>query len=266
LQTQKSIVRDRSIAIFISGFVLFVTALLFFSFFNIDSASFGSKLTLPTDIKSLKLLKHSLNKIIEANFFNVALAFGSFYVLKHTFSLPGSAILNVLAGDMFGTTFGFLIACICTAVGSSCCYWISYSFCRRLMRKWFASKLDSLSTRVRRERVQGNLFYYLVFVRLLPFAPHSFLNLACPLIDVPFRLFFPSVFFGLMPYNFMTVQAGGLLNEIESLEDVLNFSVMLKILAIGLLVLLPVVLKRFLRKQGSDIDIVSDLQPHHNVS
>eukprot|EP01116_Phalansterium_solitarium_P001985 TRINITY_DN11844_c0_g1_i1.p1 TRINITY_DN11844_c0_g1~~TRINITY_DN11844_c0_g1_i1.p1 ORF type:complete len:190 (+),score=7.13 TRINITY_DN11844_c0_g1_i1:29-571(+) len=148
-RSQHSTASDGHLKVLTVLTVLITISAFFYAVFHINRNTDGPGLSIPTDIASLKLLKHTFHSLIEENFFYVALSFTTFYLLKHTFSLPGSAILNVLAGDIFGVTVGFSLACFCTAVGASMCYWLSYSFGRTFFRRMFARKLDALSRRVR---------------------------------------------------------------------------------------------------------------------
>jgi uncharacterized membrane protein YdjX (TVP38/TMEM64 family) len=43
---------------------------------------------------------------------------------------------------------------------------------------------------------QGNLFYYLLFLRITPLLPNWFVNIACPLVGVEFKYFCLATFIG----------------------------------------------------------------------
>jgi len=53
--------------------------------------------------------------------------------------------------------------------------------------------------------------------------PNWLVNMASPHVNIPLRQFFFSVLIGLMPYNFLTVQAGSMLSKVESLDKVISF-------------------------------------------
>ncbi|KAE8716257.1 hypothetical protein F3Y22_tig00110151pilonHSYRG00072 [Hibiscus syriacus] len=44
----------------------------------------------------------------------------------------------------------------------------------------------------RRER----LLNYMIFLRLTPILPNTFINVASPIVDVPYRIFFLATFIG----------------------------------------------------------------------
>jgi len=200
------------------------------------------KFKLPQDINDLRMMKEQLSHLLETNSSLVLLFFSTLYILKQTFSIPGSALLNLLAGDLFGFSVAFPLVCLLTTMGASCCYWLSYTVGKSAIRRLFSEKIKTLGKKVSSNR--SNLFYYLLFIRMVPFTPNWLLNIAAPILDIPFHLFFFSVLVGLMPYNFVTVQAGSLLAELTSLNDVFDFATMLKLVLVALVALFPAILKR----------------------
>jgi hypothetical protein len=100
--------------------------------------------------------------------------------------------------------------------------------------------------RQRVEENRDNLFFFLLCLRLFPVSPNFLLkwvllracpcspahairqrganfsfrladtrSMTSPIVGVPLPKFFFSVFFGLMPYNFLCVQAGTALSELD---------------------------------------------------
>ncbi|RWS03670.1 transmembrane protein 41A-A-like protein, partial [Dinothrombium tinctorium] len=144
---------------------------------------------------------------------------------------------NLISGSLFGITIGFILSCVLTAVGASFCYLLS-KFCgKQLIVEHFPSRIAFLKQTIDDSR--SRLIYILLFLRLFPITPNWFLNIASPIIDIPLHLFFASVFFGLMPYNFVCVQTGCILSQLNSLDDVLSKDVLLKLVLIALVVLIP---------------------------
>lgn len=95
---------------------------------------------------------------------------------------------------------------------------------------------------------QGELLYYLIFLRLVPMTPNWFLNLASPVLNIPISKFMLSIFIGLMPYHFICVRAGSILSHIESMDDVFNVWVMAQLLLLSFLSFIPVIIKKKLLK------------------
>lgn len=90
-----------------------------------------------------------------------------------------------------------------------------------------------------------NLFWFLLFVRIVPFTPNWFLNIASPIVGISPLYFISSVFLGLMPYNFICVQAGQILDSISSLDDVFSKKVFAQMFGLALVMLIPIALSKF---------------------
>ncbi|TMW61169.1 hypothetical protein Poli38472_013632 [Pythium oligandrum] len=175
--------------------------------------------------------------------------FASVYVMKQTFAIPGSAILNLFAGAVMPLYIAFPLVAILTACGASFCFLLSrflaseaivVGVCDRVL----PNKLQQLRHEIDNARADGRLMFLLLFLRVFPFTPNWFLNLASPWLSVPLHHFTPSVLFGLMPYNFITVQAGAMLSTLQSTRDMLDPRTIgsLVLLALGMLV--PMLMKR----------------------
>lgn len=76
--------------------------------------------------------------------------------------------------------------------------------------------------------------------------PNWFVNLGCPLVGMPYRYFFFGSAIGLIPNNFILLQTGMTLKEIETIG--LNFKHLLVLMALGFFSLLPTLFKKKLEK------------------
>ncbi|CAI8036392.1 Transmembrane protein 41A, partial [Geodia barretti] len=79
------------------------------------------------------------------------------------------------------------------------------------------------------------LLLVLLSLRLFPMSPNWLLNLSSPLLGVPLHLFFISVLFGLLPYNFLCVQSGLMLAELRGVAILDPASISLLVLGTVLL-------------------------------
>lgn len=124
------------------------------------------------------------------------------------------------------------------------------------MIKWFPSKLEMFQKKI--ELNGDNIFFYLLFLRLTPFLPNWFINLAAPLINVKYIYFAGATFIGLIPANFMYIQAGMTLQSVshDALENksghfVLSYKSMGLLFMLALMSLLPTFFKK---RYGNRID------------
>ncbi|XP_072034536.1 transmembrane protein 41A-like [Amphiura filiformis] len=205
------------------------------------------ELSFPTNLDELSVMASYLQQYKKDHMSYVLVLFCSAYLYKQTFAIPGSVFMNLLGGALFGVWKAFPLCCFLTAVGATCCYLLSYAFGRTLVLKYFNNRVAPLQNKIQ-ENLQS-LFFFLLFLRFFPMSPNWFLNITSPILGVPIVQFFFSVLIGLMPYNFMCIQTGSVLSEITSLNDMLTFDVLLKMVGVAFAALLPGIL---FRKYGKD--------------
>jgi uncharacterized membrane protein YdjX (TVP38/TMEM64 family) len=52
-----------------------------------------------------------------------------------------------------------------------------------------------------------DLFWYILFLRITPIVPNFFINLASPLLNVPFLTFYFATLLGQLPLNFLHIRS-----------------------------------------------------------
>jgi hypothetical protein len=97
--------------IIVAAFISVTIYLFFYSASTLRRSEYASRIGVPTNFDEMRELAHTLRLLRHHLFFPVVMFFCSLYILKQTFSLPGSALLNVLAGHLFGLFVGFPLAC-----------------------------------------------------------------------------------------------------------------------------------------------------------
>jgi len=234
------------IGIFVVLFVAFSITVFYTTIKELQSQT-EHPVSIPWNLEDLKKLNNELGHLQERNYSTVLLFFCSFYILKQTFCLPGSFWLNIWAGNLFGILYGFPLVCMLTSLGASCCYWISHFAFRRIVVRFFPQKLAALQKKV--DNQKDDLFWFLILLRIVPFTPNWLLNLLSPIVDVPFNLFWASIFIGLMPYNFIAVQTGTILTDIGEKGDVFDTWTILKLLSITVVYLGFIILKNRMSKK-----------------
>lgn len=50
------------------------------------------------------------------------------------------------------------------------------------------------------------LLNYMLFLRITPALPNTFINMASPIVDIPFHIFFAATLIGLIPASYITVK------------------------------------------------------------
>ncbi|KAM9365456.1 transmembrane protein 41A-B-like [Pholidichthys leucotaenia] len=195
------------------------------------------RLKFPSDLDELRELAEILKFYKREHYGYVLLLYCSAYLYKQSFAIPGSSFLNMLAGAIFGPWEGLLLACLLATFGSTFCYLLSAAFGKRFVVQLFPDKVGVLQRKVEENR--SSLFFFLLFLRFFPMTPNWFLNISCPVLNVPITIFFFSVFIGLIPYNFICVRTGSILSQISSVDDIFSWATLAQLLAIALAALVP---------------------------
>jgi transmembrane protein 41 len=196
----------------------------------------ATQLKFPKSVDDVRDLSNTLMLYQERNWGSVMLLFIYTYLFKYCFSIPGSSLLNLLGGALFGTSIAFPLVCLLTSCGASLCYLYSLRFGERIAHHLMGDTLDSFKKQINNAAENNdNLFLYLLFGRLFPVIPGSLTNWLSPLVGIPFYSFFFAVLIGYCPYNYIGVQAGTILAEIRSLDDVFTIGLMLRIGFVALL-------------------------------
>lgn len=130
--------------------------------------------------------------------------------------------------------------CVSASLGASFCYLLSLTLGRDLVLRQFPEKIKLFQQKS--EENKENLFWFLLFLRVTPLLPNWFINLASPVINIPFPLFFLATFIGIMPANVIHVRTGLFLHDLDKIG--LNASSLLSLGALGVLALLPVLMKK----------------------
>lgn len=210
-----------------------------------------SLLFFPSNLDDIRSLAVTLGSYNELHPKYVFILFSSAYIFKQTFAVPGSVFLNVLAGAIFGSSFGFLLCCLLTACGASLCYLLARCVGEGPVKVWFPDRLKQFRTKL--EENKAELPFFLLFLRLFPMSPNWALNMLSGVLGVPLPLFFVSVLVGLMPYNYLCVTSGAILSDISDLGDIVSWSNMLRCSTAAVAALLPTLV---LRWRGSRVKMV----------
>ncbi|XP_054879410.1 transmembrane protein 41A-B-like [Poeciliopsis prolifica] len=195
------------------------------------------RLKFPSDLKSLQELAKTLKFYKTENYSYVLLLFCSAYLYKQSFAIPGSSFLNMLGGAIFGPWVGLMLTCLLATFGSTFCFLLSSAFGKQYVVHFFPEKVALLQMKVEENR--SSLFFFLLFLRFFPMTPNWFLNITCPVLNIPLSIFFFSVLIGLIPYNFICVRTGSVLSQLSSLDDIFSWGTLAQLLAIALMALLP---------------------------
>ncbi|XP_042031380.1 uncharacterized membrane protein At4g09580-like [Salvia splendens] len=221
-------------------FLSFSSALLFI-YLTMPAADYDI-LKLPRTLADLRLLKDHLGSYARHYPAKFILGYCSTYIFMQTFMIPGTIFMSLLAGALFGVGRGLFLVVFNATAGASSCYFLSKLIGKPIVLWLWPEKLRYFQTEIGRHR--DKLLNYMLFLRVTPTLPNLFINLASPIVDIPFYIFFLATVIGLIPASYITVSAGLALGDLKSVKDLYDYKTLAVLFLIGSVLLFPTLRKR----------------------
>uniref|UniRef100_A0A7N0TCT8 VTT domain-containing protein n=1 Tax=Kalanchoe fedtschenkoi TaxID=63787 RepID=A0A7N0TCT8_KALFE len=221
-------------------FLVFSTG-LFCIYWTMPGADYG-KIKFPRTISELRILKDDLADYAQSYRAQFILGYCSTYIFMQTFMIPGTIFMSLLAGALFGVIKGILLVVFNATAGACSCYFLSKLIGRPLVTWLWPEKLRFFQSEIGKRK--DRLLNYMLFLRITPTLPNLFINLASPIVDIPFHIFFLATVIGLIPASYITVRAGLALGDLKSVKDLYDFKTLSVLFLIGSIAILPTLLKR----------------------
>jgi uncharacterized membrane protein YdjX (TVP38/TMEM64 family) len=197
-------------------------------------------------IDRLQTHQVELRAWVDANPWTAGLIQFSLATLLMATALPGTALVNLAAGFLFGAVLATGQGVAGTVLGS----WLLYLAVQHAIGERLASRGRALSDRIR-AAFERNPTSYALFLRLVPAFPFGMTTLALALLRCPPKLFLGASLLGCLPSTFAICWLGaGLGDQLMQPEPIdLNLlrqpTILLPLVALALLALLPVLVNRW---------------------
>ncbi|KAE8820122.1 putative membrane protein [Hordeum vulgare] len=222
------------LALFVAGiFCIFLAA---------PRREFGQILRLPRSLADVRLLKDNLAVYASEHQANFVLGYCSIYIFMQTFMIPGTIFMSLLAGALFGVIKGGVLVVFTATAGASSCYFLSKLIGRPLVCWLWPERLRYFQSEIAKRK--DKLLNYMLFLRITPTLPNTFINMASPIVDIPFHIFFAATLIGLIPASYITVKAGRALGDLRSVRELYDFKTLVVLFLIGSVAVVPTILKR----------------------
>jgi len=169
---------------------------------------------------SLENFKASQADIVAATDANPALYIAGFfllYVAVTGLSIPGAAIMSLVAGALFGVVVGTLIVSFASTMGAT----LAFLSSRYLLRDWVQGKFGE-RLRAVDDGLEKDGAFYLFTLRLIPVFPFFVINLLMGLTRIKTGTFFWVSQIGMLPATIVFVNAGTQISRIESTAGLLS--------------------------------------------
>jgi len=171
-------------------------------------------------ILSLENFKASQADIVAAKDANPVLYISGFfllYVAVTGLSIPGAAIMTLVAGALFGVLVGTIIVSFASTIGAT----LAFLRARFVLRDWVQGKFGE-RLRAIDDGLEKDGAFYLFTLRLIPVFPFFVINLLMGLTRIKTRTFFWISQLGMLPATIVFVNAGTQISLIESTAGLLS--------------------------------------------
>ena len=187
----------------------------------------------------LKSNLFEINALYQQRPFLVLSVFSGAFLFLAIFAIPGSIVLTVLSGAIFGAFNGVIIVSVCGTIGATC----SFIIARFLLRNYLSKKFHRQFLSINRGLNEDGILY-LFILRLIPASPFVIINLVMGLTTLNIWTFIWTSFLGMIPGNVIYIFAGHEISEFDSPAEVMTPSLLILLTLLGVL---PVFGRKILR-------------------
>lgn len=178
------------------------------------------------------------------NTFITLLLFFLAYVVVTALSLPGAAIMTILAGALFGLMTGVIMVSFASTLGATLAFLVSRYILRDSITTRYPDKLKAINDGMEKE---GAL--YLFALRLVPLFPFFLINLLMGITTIRTTTFARVSQIGMLAGTIVYVYAGTQLAQLDSLSGILSPGLLFAFVLLGLF---PLIARRVMDKIRSN--------------
>jgi uncharacterized membrane protein YdjX (TVP38/TMEM64 family) len=161
------------------------------------------------------------------------------YIGITSMSIPGAIVLTLLAGAIFGITFGTFLVCLASTAGATISFLMSRYLFREAMLKKFHHQLQNVNQKMKEKGSS-----YLFTIRMIPVSPYVVINVLMGLTHIRTWTYIWITFVAMLPGNLVYVYAGRKIAEINSPSEILSWPIILMLTFIGVA---PWIISKFLK-------------------
>jgi uncharacterized membrane protein YdjX (TVP38/TMEM64 family) len=184
------------------------------------------------------------------------------YITIVALSIPGALLMTLLGGLLFGFWLGSAATVIAATTGATLLFLVARSSIGSALRNKGGETVQRMTEGLRRDAAS-----YMLFLRLVPVFPFALVNLAPAIVGVPLKTFVWTTLVGILPgtmaFTLAATSLGGVLDDKRAafeacrtlvqpgcqvsldLSTLVNPKLLLAFAALGIVALIPVVVRRF---------------------
>lgn len=222
---KKSSLKKLVLIFLILSILIFIKYLDIFHFFTLEN---------------IKTQRGLLLEYVQDKYIASVISFIFIYVFVTAFSIPGATVLTLLGGFLFMPLFATIYVNIGATIGASLIFLAARYLIGNRVQQKYSERLAAFNREI--EKHGKN---YLLTLRLIPIFPFFLVNLLPALTKIPFKTFFWTTSLGIIPGTFVYAYAGRQFGSIDSINEIFSIKIFVAFTLLGLMTLVPVVLKRF---------------------
>jgi pyruvate/2-oxoglutarate dehydrogenase complex dihydrolipoamide dehydrogenase (E3) component/uncharacterized membrane protein YdjX (TVP38/TMEM64 family) len=179
-------------------------------------------------LESIKAELETLSAFDKTHPVETTLLFFIIYVLVTALSLPGAAIMTLLAGALFGLFGGTVLVSFASTIGASLAFLVARYLLNETVQEKFSGKLSKFNQGIKEEGA-----FYLFTLRLVPIFPFFMINILMGLTLIPLRTFYWVSQLGMLPGTIVYVNAGLQLGALKSLTGIFSPALLFSFALLG---------------------------------
>ena len=189
-----------------------------------------------------------INTQINSNFLLAIIFYSFLYIICVAFSIPVASYLTLIGGAIFNW-LALPVVVISATIGATIIFILSKSILANYFSKKIIKKYKGLE-----KGFSKNHFYYLLFLRLIPFAPFFIVNILAGIVNMRIISYVFATFIGIIPGTTIYIFTGITFSELFQNSQIPEFNItsskyFLIILLLSILSLSPVIFDKFLKNK-----------------
>lgn len=164
------------------------------------------------------------------------------YIAVVALSIPGATVMTLAGGLVFGTLVTVLAVNAAATAGAVLAFLSARYLLGESLQERYREQLARFNTEIERNGPR-----YLLTLRLIPVFPFFLVNFLSGLTRVPFATFVWTTSLGIIPGSAVYAFAGGQLETVHSIGDVLSTRALLAFGSLALFTLAPAIISKFRR-------------------
>ncbi len=181
------------------------------------------------DLAYFKAQQERIRSVVAGRPILSAALFFLIYVAVTALSLPGAAVMTLIAGALFGMLWGTLLVSFASSIGATLAFLTARFVLRDWVQKQYGPRLKAINRGIEKDGA-----FYLFTLRLVPAFPFFVINLVMGLTPIRLATFYVISQLGMLAGTLVFVYAGTRIATIDHLSDVLSPSLITAFILLGL--------------------------------